>query len=67
MNVPVKTSSKVSHNRPDLIVWNMTKKYIIEYSCPADINIVKKFSEKENIYRPLIRNMQMMYENYSFI
>ena len=69
VNVPVKTSSKVSYNRPDLIVWNMTKKlcYIIEYSCPADINIVNKFSEKENIYGPVIRNMQMMYENYSFI
>ena len=47
----------------------MTKKlcYIIEFSCPADINIVNKVSEKENIYGPLIRNMQMMYENYSFM
>ena len=68
-NVAVKTSSKVPHNRPDMIVWDMTKKlcYIIEFSCPADINIVNKVSEKENIYGPLIRNMQMMYENYSFM
>ena len=68
-NVAVKTSSKVPHNRPDIIVWDMTKKlcYIIEFSCPADINIVNKVSEKENIYGPLIRNMQMMYENYSFM
>ena len=68
-NVAVKTSSKVPHNRPDMIVWDMTKKlcYITEFSCPADINIVNKVSEKENIYGPLIRNMQMMYENYSFM
>ena len=68
-NVAVKTSSKVPHNRPDMIVWDMTKKlcYIIEFSCPADINIVNKVSEKENIYGPLIRNMQIMYENYSFM
>ena len=47
----------------------MTKKlcYITEFSCPADINIVSKVSEKENIYGPSIRNMQMMYENYSFM
>ena len=47
----------------------MTKKlcYIIEFSCQADINIVSKVSEKENIYGPLIRNTQMMYENYSFM
>ena len=68
-NVAVKTSSKVPHNRPNMIVWDMTKKlcYIIEFSCPADINIVNKVSEKENIYGPLIRNMQMMYENYGFM
>ena len=41
--------------------------YIIEFSCPADTNIVNKVSEKGNIYGPLIRNMQMMYENYSFM
>ena len=68
-NVPVKTSSRVPHNRPDMIFWDITKKlcYIIEFSCPVDINIVNKVSEKENIYGPLIRNMQMMYENYSFM
>ena len=48
-NVPVKTSSRVPHNRPDMIFWDITKKlcYIIEFSCPADINIVNKVSEKE--------------------
>ena len=50
-------------------VWYMTTKlrYIIKFSFPVDINIVNKVSEKENIYGPLIKNMQMMYENYSFM
>ena len=61
-NIQVKTSSKVPHNRPYMIVWDKTKKlcYIIKLSCPADINIVNKVSEKQNRYEPLIRNMQMM-------
>ena len=33
-NIPVKTSSKVPHNRPYMIVWDITKKlcYIIKLS-----------------------------------
>ena len=68
-NIPVKTSTRVPHNQPDMIFWDITKKlcYIIKFSCPADINIVNKISEKENIYGLSIRNMQVMYENYSFM
>ena len=52
-----------------MTVWSMLNKlwYVIEFSWPADIKIVNKVLEKENINRPLIRNMQMMYENYSFM
>ena len=31
-----------------------------------NVNIVEKEAEKENIYGPLIRNMQLMYPAYSF-
>ena len=43
-NVPVKMSLKVPHDQPVMIAWDMTKKfcYIIEFSCPVDINIVNK-------------------------
>ena len=43
-NVSVKTSTKVSHNKPELIIWNIETKIrsIIEFSCPLDININKK-------------------------
>ena len=52
-----------------MTVWGMSNKlwYITEFSWSADIKIVSKVLEKENIYGPLIRNMQMMYENYSFM
>ena len=68
-NVPVKASSEVAHNWPDMIIWNMTKKlcYIIAFSCPADINIANKVSEKKKIYGSLIRNIQVIFENYSFV
>ena len=67
-NIPVKTCKRVKHNRPDIVVWNHNTKecLIIEISCPLDINIVEKEREKENIYGPLVRNMQMMYPGYAF-
>ena len=39
---------------------------MVEFSCPADINVSKKVSEKENIYGPLIRSMQLLYPDYKF-
>ena len=67
-NLSIKTASKVRHNKPDMIVWDTKVKSckIVEFSCPADVNVVKKVAEKENIYGPLIRNMQLMYKEYKF-
>jgi len=67
-NVPVKTCTKVKNNRPDIIVWDHETKrcYILEVACPLDVNVVSKEAEKENIYGPLIRSMQMMYTEYTF-
>ena len=62
-NVAVKTAAKVKHNKPDIIGWDNEQKTckIIEVSCPADVNVMSKINEKENIYYgPLIRNMQLM-------
>ena len=39
---------------------------MVEFNCPADINVSKKVSEKENIYGPLIRSMQLLYPDYKF-
>jgi hypothetical protein len=67
-NIPVKTCTKVKHNRPDIIVWDHKAKtcFILEVACPLDVNVSLKETEKENIYGQLIRNMQMMYTEYTF-
>ena len=67
-DVPIKTSTNIKHNKPDMVIWNHKDKMctIIEFSCPADTNIGKKIKEKIDNYGPLIRNLQMMYENYNF-
>ena len=51
-----------------MIIWNNEVKtcQVVEFSCPADINVSKKVSEKENIYGPLIRSMQLLYADYKF-
>ena len=57
-NVAIKISCKVPHSRPDLVVWNLKEKTcsIIEFSCPAHVNVSAKVSEKENIYAHLKEN-----------
>ena len=66
--IPNKTSANIKHNKPDMVIWNHKDGQctITEFSCPADINIGKKIKEKIGNYGPLIRNLQMMYENYDF-
>ena len=67
-NVSIKTASKVPHNKPDLIIWNWEAKVctIVEFSCPLDINAVKKVREELEVYAPLVRNLQIMYPGYKF-
>ena len=67
-NLKIKTGSKLKHNRPDIVAWDHQKKdcKVIEVSCPLDVNVVTKTSEKENIYGRLLRNLQMMYPDYKF-
>ena len=32
---------------------------IVEFSCPLDINTIKKVSEKIEVYTPLVRNYKL--------
>ena len=36
-------------------------------SCPADVNISRKIDEKLNNYAPLVRNMEIMHNDYKFV
>ena len=51
-----------------LKLWNQNEKLcsIIEFSCPADINISRNIGEKMNTYGPLLRNLQIFYQEYKF-
>ena len=40
--------------------------HIIEFSCPADVNVTKKAAEKLENYGPLIRTLQLIHPNYKF-
>ena len=67
-NLSIKTAMKTKNNKPYLIIWNSEIKtcQVVEFSCPADVNVSKKVSEKENIYGPLIHSMQLLYPDYKF-
>ena len=62
-NFPVKTSVKCRHNRSDKMIWNREQKVrtAVEISCPADVNIMLKMKEKENIYAELMKNLQILH------
>ena len=51
-NLSIRTSSKVPHNRPDIVIWdhNVKQCQIVEVSCPCDTNVTKKIKEKEDAY-----------------
>ena len=50
------------NNRPDLVLFNYTERVIlfIEVSCPADINVLSKESEKLRKYQPWARDFHSM-------
>ena len=39
---------------------------VIEFSCPADVNVLRKVEERVSAYDPLIRNLQIIYKDYRF-
>ena len=67
-NVKVKTTTIVKNNRPDLIIWHLNSRecQVVEFSCPRDINVTRKIQEKENTYGSLLRNLQILYPEYSY-
>ena len=67
-NVSIKTATNVPHNKPDIVMWDKLNKEcsILEFSCPADVNISNKVNEKNNVHGMLIRNMQILHPDYKF-
>ena len=64
----IKTATKIPLNKSDLVVLVKANNLcsIVEFSCPADINITQKVNGKINVYGLLRRNLQVMYPQYKF-
>ena len=60
--MPIKTLTKIPHNKPDVVIWKQNEKLcsIIEFSCPADVNISSKIDEKMKTYASLLINLQSL-------
>ena len=67
-NASITTPVNVKHNKPDLLIWCRDPKTckIVEFTCPADVNVTKKIKEKEDNYGPLIRMLQVKNPEYRF-
>lgn len=67
-DLPVSTTVKVKHNRPDIVMWDNDKKQctIIDVCVPLDINISKQYSTKRDNYTPLISQLQRLYPSYTY-
>ena len=64
----IKTTPKVAHDRPDIILWNRTHKqcFIIDICVGLDINIPKNIKQKEDNYLPLAASLKELYPLYTF-
>ena len=61
----VYTTTKVKHNKPDIMLWKKEEKTceLVECTVPLDTNLADK---KEIKYIPLILELQRMYHGYKF-
>ena len=48
------------------MILNSKECQVVEFSCPGDINVTQKIQEKENAYDLLLRNLQILYQEYSY-
>ena len=69
-NVLAKTSVKCRNNGPDIMVWDREKKESVRSCrnqlCTTDVNILLKIREKENIYAELMKNLEILHQDYNF-
>ena len=58
-NVRVRTSTKLAHNKLDILILDKAEKtcITIEISCPADVNITKKAKDILYNYAALLRSL----------
>ena len=62
-NQVILTDRPCGANKPDMVIKDMVKKkvYLIDFACPADVNVVKKEYEKKQKYRALQSEVSRMW------
>ena len=61
------TESHHPSNHPDIVLFNCRRSVIqcFEVSCPADINVISKETEKIQKYWPLVNDLHQLYKGMS--
>ena len=64
----IKTVTKIEHNRPDMIYWNLKDKQceIIEISVPLENNMQQAYKLKQGKKIELISQLQRMYKGFKY-
>ena len=67
-DMEVYTTTKVKHNKPDIMLWKNEEKtcQLVECTVPLDTNLADAYHRKEIKYIPLISELQRMYHGYKF-
>ena len=65
-NYALPTARLLRANKPDITLLDLRTKeiFVIEFSCPAEININNKEIEKRDKYRDLIFELEKLYPGY---
>ena len=68
-DMPLTTDRAVGANRPDVIIRDKAKKkvYIIDVSCPSDVNVIKKENEKISKYSGLRVELGKMWNSEAIV
>ena len=67
-NKLITTTSRVKHNRPDIVIWDKKASVctIIEIGVPFDSNVTVRQAEKGTKYMPLVSELQQMYPSFKY-
>ena len=65
---PIAATSKIPHNRPDMVIWDAGNKTckIIDVCVPLDSNLGLREKTKRDNYIPLVYQLQKLYPNFKY-
>ena len=68
-DVPLTTDRAVGANRPDIVIRDKVERkvYIIDVSCPSDVNVIKKENEKTSKYSGLRVELGKMWNSEAIV